>query len=317
MTAASTNTDTATHPDLVVTRIYEAPRALVWEAITDPAHLAAWFGPHGFDNKSANVELRAGGEYSVLMSGPGGREFNAVYTISEVAPIERLTMQTEQGDHEAENFFRVRLIFELAERGTQTILTLTGQVLEAEANATGPLAGTDTAWSQSMERLAGTIGCLVLDAPADQPTIVISRMFDAPRELIWQAMTRPEHLRHWWGPHGSTNPEYEMDVRVGGKWRIVQRFPDGREFVFKGEYREIEPPEKIVQTFGMEGMFEGSEMVESMTLTALGDRTLLKVTSAAKSIEDRDGMLASGMSGGANATYERLATYLKQMPKET
>lgn len=326
---AMSESASSTHPDLILKRIYQAPRELVWTAITEPGHLAAWFGPHGFDNKSANVELRPGGDYSVLMAGPGGREFNAAYTISEVSPPEKLVMVTEQGDHESENFHRVRLLFELTENNAQTTLTLTAEVLEAEAKATGPLAGTDWAWAQSMERLAGTIGCLVLDLPDDRPATIITRIFEAPRELMWEAMTDAEHLQHWWGPNGMTNIVCEIDARPGGKWRVHQRVdsdqspggsPKGAVFKFRGEVREVVPPEKIVQTFGMEGMYEDQTIVETMTLTDLGNgKTLLKVVSVFEDIDEatafaaRKGLIDSGMSYGANETYQRLEAYLGEM----
>lgn len=313
MTAAA-ETNQMTGPEVFITRIYEAPRALVWEAITQPKHLEQWFGPHGFSNHSAKVELREGGEYSSVMQGPGGFERKAAYTVTDVSPIDRLILESSDGrDPSADDYFRVRMIFELAERGSQTLLTLTGLVLASGPKAKGPFTGGEGPWSQSLERLGGAIGSLVIDAPTDAPTIVISRIFHASRESVWEAISRPEHLKHWWGPHGTSNPVCEMDFRVGGKWRIVQRFTDGKEYVFKGEYREIEPPEKVVQTFGMEGEFEGQEMVESMTLTALGDVTLLQVTSRADTMEARDGMLASGMSHGANETYERLEAYIKTL----
>lgn len=311
MTAATAKADP--HPDLVMTRIYEAPRQLVWDAITQADHLAQWFGPHGFTRNTASVDLRTGGAYRVMMARPGAAPFEASYTITGVEPIDRLTLETARGNHDANNFHRVRLTFELSERGTQTILTLTGQVLEAQAKAMGPLAGPESAWSQSLERLAGALGCLVIDAPAAEPRIVISRMFNASRELIWEALSKPEHLRHWWGPHGTTNPVCEMDFRVDGAWRITQRSADGREHTFMGKYLEIDPPETVVQTFGMEGMFEGSEMVERMTLTPLGDVTLLQVTSTADTLEARNGMLESGMSLGANQTYERLESYVAKL----
>lgn len=301
-------------PEVYLTRIYEAPRTLVWAAITEPKHIEQWFGPHGFTGHSAKVALHSGGEYSTVMQGPGGFERKAEYVVTEADPIDRLVLESSDGrDPSADDYFRVRMILELAERGTQTILTLTGLVLASGPTAKGPFTGGPAAWSQTLERLGGAIGSLVIDAPADEPTIVISRIFPASRDLVWEAISKPEHLKHWWGPYGSSNPVCEMDFRVGGKWRIVQRFSDGREFVFKGEYREIERPEKVVQTFGMEGEFEGQEMVEAMTLTPLGDVTLLQVVSRADTMEARDGMLASGMSFGANQTYQRLEEYLRTL----
>lgn len=314
MTAATASSGETAEPEIVLTRIFEAPRQLVWDAITQPQHLEQWFGPHGFGNHSAKVELREGGEYSTVMQGPGGFERKAAYEVTAVSPIDRLELESSDGrDPSAADYFRVRMIFELAERGTQTILTLTGLVLAAGPEAKGPFTGGAGPWSQSLERLGGAIGSLVIDAPPDEPITVISRIFHASRDLVWEAISKPEHLKHWWGPHGTSNPVCEMDFRVGGKWRIVQRFTDGSDYVFMGEYREIVPPEKLVQTFGMEGMPEGSEMVETMTLTPLGDVTLLQVASRADTIEARDGLLASGMSHGANQTYERLEAYLKTL----
>jgi len=314
MTATATKVDGMAEPEVLITRIYEAPRQLVWDALTQPQHLEQWFGPHGFANHSAKVELREGGEYSSVMQGPGGFERTAAYTVTVVSPIDRLELESSDGrDPSADDYFRVRMIFELEERGTQTLLTLTGLVLASGPKAQSPFTGGQGPWSQTLERLGGTIGSLVIDAPADEPVITISRLFKASRDLVWEAISKPEHLKEWWGPRAATNISVEMDWRIGGTWRVVQRFPDGREFVFKGEYREIVPPEKVVQTFGMEGEYAGAEMVETMTLTPLGDVTLLKVTSQADTIESRDGMLASGMSQGANETYQRLEEYLAKL----
>ncbi len=328
---AMTDASTPTHPDVIVTRIYQAPQELVWDALTNPDHLVVWFGPHGFSNKSANVELHPGGDYSVRMSGPNGGEFDVGYTITEATPPEHLSLVTEQGDHAAETFYRVGVVFELSERNGQTTLTLTLKVLEAEANATGPLGGADWAWAQAMERIGGTLRCLVLDLPDDKPETVLSRIFEAPRELMWEAITNAEHLQHWWGPYGMTNIVCEIDARPGGKWRVHQRVdgdqspggsPAGSVFKFRGEIREVVPNEKIVQTFGMEGMYEDQTIVETMTLTDLGNgKTLLKVVSVFEDMDDatafaaRKGLVDSGMSYGANQTYQRLEAYLAEMAK--
>ncbi len=317
-------------PEIALTRIFEAPRALVWEAITNPKHLAEWFGPHGVTNANAVVELREGGEYSTVMKGPGGFERKAAYTITEIAPINRLVLETSGGrDPSADDYFRVRMIFDLSERGTQTILTLNGHVLAAGAKAKGPFTGGEGPWGQSLERLGGRLGSLTLALPEDRPISIITRLFDAPRELMWTAMTDANHLQHWWGPRAMTNILCEIDARPGGKWRVHQRVdaeqspggaPKGSIFKFHGEIREVVPPEKVVQTFGMEGMFEDQTIVETMTLTDLGNgKTLLKVVSLFEGMPDdaafaaRKGMVNSGMSYGANETYQRLEEYLAAM----
>src|SRR5690349_6012305 len=89
---------------------------------------------------------------------------------------------------------------------------------------------------------------LSVSVPSDRE-IVLTREFDAPRELVFLAMSKPEHMRHWWGQAGSTLAVCEMDFRPGGAWRFVERDKNGAEWGFRGEVREIDPPERVVQTF--------------------------------------------------------------------
>ena len=135
--------------------------------------------------------------------------------------------------------------------------------------------------------------------------IVTERIFDASRERVFAAMTDPEQVTRWWGPRGMETVVDRMDVEAGGQWRFVHRMPDGSETGFRGTYREVTPPERIVQTFEWEGM-PGHVLVETATLEDLGERTKLVTVSLFHTGEERDGMLASGMEGGLNESHERL-----------
>jgi uncharacterized protein YndB with AHSA1/START domain len=104
----------------------------------------------------------------------------------------------------------------------------------------------------------------------------------------------------------------EMDFRPGGAWRFVLRAPDGNDYGFKGVYREIEPPERIVQTFEFEGM-PGHGSVETATLEDLDGKTKLTVTCLYQSVEDRDGHYNSGMEAGMRESHDRLAELLNTM----
>ena len=179
-------------------------------------------------------------------------------------------------------------------------------------------------WTQRFDRLAiylhaiqqGSFGrtmpnTLTVTTPSDLE-IVLTREFDAPRALVFEALSKPEHLRNWWGQASSTLTHCDMDFRPGGKWRFVERDKDGQEWGFRGEVREIVPPERIVQTFEWEGL-PGHISVETMRLEDLGGRTRITVTSVFDSVEDRDGMLQSGMEQGAGESYDRLEAYLKTL----
>jgi len=145
--------------------------------------------------------------------------------------------------------------------------------------------------------------------------IHVTREFDAPRDVVFKAMTDPKLIPQWWGPRRDTITVDKMEVRPGGKWRFVATQPDGSTYAFRGEYREIIPGEKIVQTFEFEPM-AGHISVETATLTDLPrGRTLFTTRSVFTSKEDRDGMVQSGMESGLRETYERFDELLASLKK--
>ena len=132
-----------------------------------------------------------------------------------------------------------------------------------------------------------------ITTPADRE-IRIERIFDAPRDRVFAAYTDPARIPEWWGPRGTTTIVDEMDVRTGGRWRFIARDSDGSESAFRGAYREVSPPDRIVQTFEWEPM-AGHVSVETATFEDLGDRTKVTTVSLFHTTEERDGFLASGM----------------------
>jgi uncharacterized protein YndB with AHSA1/START domain len=150
-----------------------------------------------------------------------------------------------------------------------------------------------------------------ITTPTDRE-IHIERVFDAPRDRVFAVYTDPALIPEWWGPRGTTAVVDQMDVRPGGSWRFVIRNSDGSETAFRGTYREVTPPERIVQTFEWEGM-PGHVSVETATFEDLGDRTKVTTKSLFDTTEDRDGMLESGMERGLNETYVRLDELLARL----
>jgi uncharacterized protein YndB with AHSA1/START domain len=143
--------------------------------------------------------------------------------------------------------------------------------------------------------------------PSDRE-IVMTRTIDAPRSLVFEAHTRPEHLVHWWGMSPLT--VCEVDLRPGGAYRFVERNEAGEEFGFRGEYREIVVPERLTYTFEYEGL-PGHISVETLIFEERDGRTLVTGRTVFDSGEDRDGMMESGMEEGANVSYDRLDAYLE------
>jgi uncharacterized protein YndB with AHSA1/START domain len=147
-----------------------------------------------------------------------------------------------------------------------------------------------------------------LTLPSDRE-IVITRVFNAPRQLVFEAWSKPEHLAQWWGLRSLAMAVCEVDFRVGGTWRFVVRGPDGNEFGFRGEYREIVPPERLVYTDSFDGM-PGHESLVTLSFDEQDSKTMLTMLSRYSSVEDRDGHIKSGMEPGMRETLDRLAEYL-------
>ena len=137
------------------------------------------------------------------------------------------------------------------------------------------------------------------------------RIFNAPRDRVWKAFTDPALVAQWWG-RGNKLVIERMELHRGGHWRVVEHGPEGAQG-FEGRYREITPPERIVQTFEWDGM-PGHVIVETVTLEDLGDgRTKLVNISLFHTEEERDGMLHSGMEQGMNQSYAALDKVLAKL----
>jgi uncharacterized protein YndB with AHSA1/START domain len=136
--------------------------------------------------------------------------------------------------------------------------------------------------------------------------IVMTRVFDAPRDLVWKAMTQPELVKRWFGPHGHQLIECEIDLRPGGKWRYVILQPDGSTMGMFGEYLEVEAPERSVHTESFDQFAEFGAAVITTVLAEHHGKTTLTAVAVSPSAEVRDAMVASGMEHGAAETYDRL-----------
>lgn len=150
--------------------------------------------------------------------------------------------------------------------------------------------------------------------PSDRE-IRMTRLFDAPRRLVFEAMTQPEHVKQWWGRlgEGYSVPVCEIDLRVGGVWRFVNRHPHG-EAAFHGEYQEISPPGRLVFTEIFEE-FPDAVSVVTAEFTEEGGKTRLTATVRYPTPEVRDMVLGSGMTAGAGISYDRLEELVAELQR--
>jgi uncharacterized protein YndB with AHSA1/START domain len=141
---------------------------------------------------------------------------------------------------------------------------------------------------------------------------LVSRLIHAPRELVFDAWTTPEHIAHWWGPDGFTTTTHEMDVRPGGHWRLIMHGPDGRDYLNHIVFDEVVRPERIVYTHVPERGTEPVSFQTTVTFVAHGDKTMLTMRGVFATAAERDAVVRKyGALEGAHQTIARLAGYVE------
>jgi uncharacterized protein YndB with AHSA1/START domain len=314
-TLKSSEIDT-TDRAITATRIFDAPRDLVFEAWTDPHHIAQWWGPNGFTNTIHSMDVRPGGEWNFIMHGPDGTDYKNRIVYREVVRPERLVY-----DHVSGPLFHATVTFEA--QGDKTKLTMEMLFESAELrNRVAEEFGAVEGLNQTLGKLGAHLP-KVIDEHADD--FVISREFDAPRDLVFKAWTEPERLAQWWGPKGFTMESCKVDLRPGGMFLYGMRGPDGLEIWGRFIYREIVPPKRMVFIVSFSDEDGGVTrhplapswplaMLNTLTLTERNGKTTvnLRVAAHAATDEERATFKAgkTSMEGGFGGTFDQLETYL-------
>jgi uncharacterized protein YndB with AHSA1/START domain len=286
---------------IVVTRVFDAPRTLVFDAWTDAKHVGRWWGPKGFTTTTHAIDVRPGGVWRFTMHGPDGVDYPNKITYLEIVKPERLVYY--HGDQGEPGYFQSTVTF--AEDGMKTRLSLrmlfpTAEERDAVVEKYNALQGAN----QHLDRLGEQL--------EKMQTMITTRIFDAPREVVFKAWTDPKQLQRWWGPKGFTNPVCEVDARPGGAIRIHMRAPDGTVYPMIGVFHEIVVPERLVFTSSAldangNPLFE---VLNTVTFAEEGGKTKLTVhASVSKVIGDAAPHLA-GMEQGWSMTLDRLAEEL-------
>jgi uncharacterized protein YndB with AHSA1/START domain len=238
MSTGQETTLSTTDREITTTRLVDAPRELVFDAFTQPEHVARWWGPNGFTNTIHVMDVRPGGEWRFVMHGPDGTDYPNKHIFREIVRPERIVMSHVSGP-----MFTMTVTLE--NQGGKTLVTMHA-LFETEAdyslavNRFGAIEGA----RQNMARLAEYMTTMAASAPSSHD-IVVTRTLDAPRALVFEAWTRPEHLVRWWAPRDCTTPFFKVDPKVGGKFHYCIRTPDGMEVHGIGTYREVKAPERL------------------------------------------------------------------------
>lgn len=312
---------------ITIRRVFNAPRETVWNAFTDSDQIAQWWGPRGFTTRVEENDIRPGGRWRYVMVGPDGVEYPATGVFKEVIPLERFSTTDEFGEefeYTADLPTGIVVTAKFEDQADQTKLTLVIMHPSADERIKHEKMGMVAGWDSSFDCLDDFLAArpkatgkskyqLEMTLPSDRE-IRFTRMFDAPRKLVFKAFTTCEYIKQWWGPRDFEMTVCEMDFRQGGEWRFAHRAPDGVEHPFKGVFKEIAPPERLVYTFIYDvAPFNKFEAVETIALEEHEGGTLAIDTVLHPSQESRDGQLCSGMETGAAESMDRLEELLKKM----
>jgi len=313
--------------EIVTTRVFDAPRELVWEAWTNPKHVANWWGPRGFTTTIEQMDVRPGGVWKHTMHGPDGTDYPNKSIFKEVVKPERIVYSHAGGKKGGTGVsFEMTWTFEAL--GEKTRVTLrhvfaTAADRDRVAKEFGAVEGA----KQTLDRLGEH---LLKVAATNSGDFVMTRIFDAPRELVWKAWTEPKHMAQWWGPRIFTNPICKMDVRPGGTYRIVMRGPDGSEYPASGAYREVVKPEMLVMTINHSELpdewhdavnpqrdrSKGKptlEVVNTITFVELDGKTRLTIRLSFESATVRDLFVKIGMNEGWSSSFDKLDELVAKM----
>jgi len=307
--------------DLVIERIFDAPREQVWRAWTDPELFMRWWGPSTFTSPTCRMDVRPGGRYVWSMRDPDGNDYYSAGTFLEVVPPERLVYTDSFADKDG-NIIPPSTYGMSDAFPTELTVTVTLEDLGKQTKMRTTFSGmpegpekemTAAGFNESLDKLTNAVTKQVrLAIDREKLQITIVRDFDAPQALVWRALTEPALLAQWWGQPGSPMSVDKHELRLGGEWRFVERDAAGNEYGFRGIFRAIEPPGRIVQTFEYEPM-AGHVILETLTLTEHDGRTTLTAIEQFDTIEDLEGMYQSGMEDGTEKSYNQLAALLQKV----
>jgi uncharacterized protein YndB with AHSA1/START domain len=265
------------------------------------------------------MDVRPGGVWRFCMHGPDGVDYQNKITYLEVVEPERIVYQ-HGGDEDCEPVnFQVTATFE--EHGGKTKLTMRMVFPSAAERAfIAEKYGTVEGLHQTLDRLAEYAAemaepgrsALTMTLPTDRD-LALTRTFDAPRSLVFEAWTDPKHLARWWGPHGFTNPLCEVDVRPGGGIRIDMVGPDGTVYPMKGVFHEVVEPERLVFTSSALEDEQGHPRLEvhnTITFAEHDGKTTLTVKAVVVKATPEAATALSGMEVGWTQSLERLEAEL-------
>jgi uncharacterized protein YndB with AHSA1/START domain len=280
---------------VVVERTFDAPLSLVWKALTDKEDIKQW------SFEIPEFAPKVGFEFQFYAGGDDEKYLHRC-KITEAVPKRKLAYTWRYEGYAGDSL----VTFELFPEGSKTRLKLTHEGLETFPRLP---AFARKNFMEGWTQIVGTSLKNFVEGNREAREMTLTRVFDAPRQLLWKLWTEREHIGKWWGPKGFTLPGCEMDFRTGGTYRFVMRGPDGKDHPFHGVYREIVRNERIVFTAILDNL-PGHELLTTVTFADEDGKTKLTVRQTTPL-----GEAGRGQNQGWSETLERLADLIAEETK--
>jgi uncharacterized protein YndB with AHSA1/START domain len=322
MAARDSVAEAMTEKDLVIERVFDAPRERVFDVFTQPEHLQKWWGPKMVGIPVAEYDARPDGKIFIGERHLDGAMYYLAGVVREIERPSRLVFAIHFANEKRERVSppagsglgaawdgEIVSHVTFSAEGGRTRVTIRTERSGVTAEWTEKAR---YGWGESLDKLDYAIADDMKVAAVGEREIVITRTFNAPRALVYEALTNPEHVKNWWGPRQYGAVSAVGEFRAGGRYRYAQNGPDG-EVAFSGEVREASP-ERIVYVEEYEAM-PGHEALVTVTLDERDGKTLLTMRGVYQSKEDRDAVIASGMEWGARLSYLQLDEVIDSLGK--
>ena len=324
MTARSVMPAEAADREIFVTRVINAPRELVFNAFSDRENISRWWGPHGFTTTTKELNFRPGGQWVYTMHGPDGTDYPNRTVYTEIKAPERIAYDHDGGEG-SPLLFKAVATFEV--EGKRTRVTLRLVFATPEQREAMVKFGAIEGGNENLARLDDYMAVQSCEA-AGERAFVISRTFDAPRDLVWRAHSEAEHLKHWWGPKASKISIENLEFRPGGLFHYVMRYSTGAEMWGRFVYREIAAPARIVWFNSFSNAGGGItrapftelwplEMITTVTFVERRGKTELALRATPHGASEVERLFFEGffdsLNQGFGGTYDQLAEYLRKI----
>ncbi|MFO0935021.1 MAG: SRPBCC family protein [Gemmataceae bacterium] len=293
--------------EIVSSRVFHMPREAIFKAFADKKQLGEWWGPHGFRNTIHAIDYSPGGRWKFTMHGPDGTDYlNECEFVEYVEPV-RVIFDHLQPVHG----FRMTMTFDEQDQKTKLRWAM---LFESKDECQRIQSYVTIANEQNFERLERHLAHVTgesISTSTSANEIRVSRVYDAPRDLVFDVWTDPKHLAHWWGPNGFSISTHGFQFQPGGVWQFDMHGPDGRDYPNRIRYTEIVRPTRLVYSHGGEPNVEKDLFNTVVTFEESDDKTYLTMKATFANAEERDRVIRDyGAAEGGKQTLERLGRYI-------